>query len=52
VLRGVPSGIHTLIAWHKAAGFLRQTVTVSDSSITIVEFPIPLDENGVALAHK
>jgi plastocyanin len=52
VLRGVPSGIHTLIAWHKAAGFLRQTVTVSDSHIAIVEFPIPLDENGVALAHK
>jgi len=26
VLRGVPSGVHTLIAWHKAAGFLRQTL--------------------------
>jgi plastocyanin len=52
VLRGVPAGIHTLIAWHKAAGFLRQTVTVSDSRTAIVEFPIPLDENGVPVAHR
>jgi plastocyanin len=51
-LRGVPSGTHTLIAWHKAVGLLRQTVIVSDSRIAIVEFPIPLDENGVALPHR
>jgi plastocyanin len=51
-LRDVPSGTHTLIAWHKAVGFLRQTIKVSDSGITVVEFPIPLDVNGVALPHR
>jgi len=52
VLRGVPAGIHTLIAWHKAAGFLHQTITVSESRAAIVEIPIPLDENGMPLAHR
>jgi plastocyanin len=52
VIRGVPSGTHTLIAWHKAAGFVKQTVTVNDSRATVVEIPVPVDENGVALAHR
>jgi plastocyanin len=51
-LRGVPDGTHTLIAWHKAVGFLRRTVTVSDARIAIVEFPVPLDENGMALPQR
>lgn len=52
VLRGVPSGTHTLIAWHKAVGFLRQSVTVSESRAAIVEIPIPLDVNGMPLARR
>ncbi len=52
VLHGVPTGPQTLVAWHKAAGFIRQHVTVSESHTVSVEIPIPLDENGVPLAHR
>jgi plastocyanin len=51
-LHGVPAGKHTIVAWHKAAGFFRQTVTLNDSHSTVVEFDIPLDENGVAISRK
>jgi plastocyanin len=45
-LRNVPPGRHTLVAWHKAAGFVRQTVSVGASGSVLVTFVIPLDESG------
>lgn len=45
-LRAVPPGKYTIVAWHKAAGFFRQTVVVTAGSDEHVEFLIPLDENG------
>ncbi len=47
VLRDVPAGPYTIIAWHKAAGFFKQAVTVAPNRGGSVEFFIPLDENGV-----
>jgi plastocyanin len=48
----VPPGKYTIVAWHKAAGFLRQTVVVEPGGNEQVEFLIPLDENGRALESQ
>lgn len=38
----VRPGAYTVVAWHKAAGFFRQKITVSEKSGQHVEFDIPL----------
>ena len=48
-LQDVPPGKYSIVAWHKAAGFLRQTVVVEAGRDEHVEFLIPVDENGRAL---
>jgi len=48
LLRNVPPGKHTVVAWHKSAGFFRQTITASEAHPATVDFLVPLDENGVA----
>jgi plastocyanin len=48
-LRDVPPGKYTIVAWHKASGFIRQTVTVTSGRDEHVEFLIPFDENGRTL---
>jgi plastocyanin len=40
--RGVPAGTYTVVAWHKAAGFLKKTVVVDGSGNAAVDFFIPL----------
>lgn len=49
-LSGVPPGNYTIVAWHKAAGFFRQSVRVTENRAIGVEFVIPLDESGAANA--
>jgi hypothetical protein len=44
VLHDVPAGSYTIVAWHRAAGFFRQTVRVTKDRAGAVEFIIPLDE--------
>ena len=53
-LWGVPKGSYTIVAWHKAAGFFRQSIRVSENRATSVEFVIPIGENGAgnALARR
>jgi plastocyanin len=51
-LPDVPPGKYTIVAWHKAAGFLRQTVVVQPGRDEQVEFLIPVDENGRALESQ
>jgi len=46
VLQDVPPGEYTIVAWHKAAGFFRQTEVVVAGRNQRVEFLIPIDENG------
>jgi plastocyanin len=46
VLRDVPPGKYTIVAWHKAAGFFRQQVQVVAGRNEKIEFLIPIDENG------
>ncbi len=46
VLPEVPPGAYTIVAWHRAAGFFRQTVKVSQNRAGAVQFVIPLDESG------
>jgi plastocyanin len=41
-LSDVPPGTYTAVAWHKAAGFFRQSVTVTKNGSTPVSFDIPL----------
>lgn len=47
-LRGVPPGRHTLVAWHKAAGFFRQKIQVTDAHPARAEFVIPLKADAVS----
>jgi plastocyanin len=51
-LRDVPPGKYTIVAWHKAAGFFRQTVVVEEGRDERVEFLIPIDENGRTLESQ
>ena len=46
LLRNVPPGPHTVVAWHKAAGYFRKSLTVQEGSTAAVGFFIPLDEAG------
>jgi len=50
-LENVPPGSYTAVAWHKAAGFFRQPVTVSESGSTPLSFLIPLPADGSAGAQ-
>jgi plastocyanin len=47
LLRDVPEGTHTVVAWHKSAGFFRKRVVVDRMNTAKVTFFIPLDENGL-----
>lgn len=51
-LQDVPPGRYSIVAWHKAAGFFRQPVTVAPGQSPHVEFLIPIDENGHALESR
>jgi plastocyanin len=53
VLPDVPPGKYTVVAWHKAAGFIRKSVTVTDSGAPPLTFDIPLTESSQkAVAHR
>jgi plastocyanin len=47
-LSRVPAGSYTIVAWHKAAGFFRQSIRVSENRATSVQFLIPFDAEVVA----
>ena len=47
VLRDVPDGEYTIVAWHKTSGFFRQQVQVPSDRSADVQFLIPLDEHGL-----
>lgn len=40
-LTGVPPGKYTAVAWHKTAGFFRQTLVVTDQGAPAMRFIIP-----------
>jgi plastocyanin len=42
----VPPGQYTLVAWHKAAGFFRKSITVENAHETTADFFIPLDSDS------
>jgi len=49
----VPPGSYRVVAWHRAAGFFRQTVKVTENRSSEVQFLIPLAENGaIAIAQR
>ena len=43
-LSGAPPGRYTIVAWHRTAGFFRQTVQISENEPASVQFVIPLGE--------
>jgi plastocyanin len=49
-LQDIPPGTYTVVAWHKAGGFFRQTVAIEADKPAHIEFLIPVDENGHKLA--
>ena len=50
-LCNVPPGVYTVVAWHKAAGFFRQPVTVTEDGSAPISFFIPLAAEGSAASH-
>jgi hypothetical protein len=44
MLKDVPPGAYTVVAWHKAAGTFRQTVTVGPAGDAEVKFTLPYVE--------
>jgi plastocyanin len=53
VLAGVPPGSYKVVAWHRAAGFFRETVKVTENHPSVVQFVIPLGENdAMAIAQR
>jgi len=46
-LPDVPAGTYTVVAWHKAAGCIKQAVSVVPGRGATVEFFVPLGEAGV-----
>ncbi len=46
VLPSVPPGKYKVTAWHKAAGFVSQAVTVTENGAPPLSFLIPLTANG------
>lgn len=50
LLPDVPPGTHTVVAWHKSAGYFRQTVRVTEATGTRIQFHIPLEAEAVAQA--
>lgn len=52
-IEDVPPGKYTVVAWHKAAGFFRQSITLTEGRNEPIEFLIPIDENGRMLeSHR
>ena len=48
----VPPGQYTLVAWHKAAGFFRKTVTIENGRDATADFLIPLEIDSKSDAVK
>ena len=46
VLPSVPPGKYTVVAWHKAVGIVRKTVTVTENGAPPLTFDIPLTEES------
>lgn len=46
VLPDVPPGTYTVVAWHRAAGFFRKTVRITEGASVSIDFTIPLDAVG------
>jgi plastocyanin len=46
----LPPGDYVITAWHRAAGFFRETVKVTDTRAASVWFTIPLDADGIRQA--
>jgi plastocyanin len=53
-LRDTPPGRYTIVAWHKAAGFFRDSIRIPANGTAHVQFIIPLDETGAltSVAHR
>jgi plastocyanin len=54
LLRGVPPGKYSITAWHRAAGFFHDTVTVTAGRTASVTFtiPLPADASGQTMARR
>jgi plastocyanin len=53
-LKDVPAGTYTVVAWHKAAGTFRKTMTIGGQSDAEVNFTLPYVEpaGGKPIAHR
>ena len=47
-LKGLPKGIHTIVAWHRSAGAFRKQVEVKESGISILDLDLPIHEPSLS----
>jgi plastocyanin len=47
VLSSLRPGTYTIVAWHRAAGFFRKTIRITERGVENVEFVIPLDTDRI-----
>jgi hypothetical protein len=54
VLKDVPAGTYTVVAWHKTAGTFRKTVTIGEQTAVEANFTLPYVESQDAtnVAHR
>jgi plastocyanin len=50
-LAEVPAGEHTVVVWHKSAGFFRERVTIATGQSVEVNFTIPVGASSLAVAE-
>jgi hypothetical protein len=53
-LKDVPAGTYTVVAWHKAAGTFRKTVTIGEKGDAEISFTLPyIDSTDIKpVAHR
>jgi plastocyanin len=53
-LKDVPAGTYTVVAWHKAAGTFRRTITIGESGEAPLNFTLPFLEASESkpIAHR
>jgi plastocyanin len=48
VLKDVPPGNYTVVAWHKTTGFIRKPIQVTEGQNAVMDFLVPIDPEAAS----
>lgn len=51
-IHDVAPGTYTIVAWHKAAGFIRREIRVTGAHENVANFLVPIDPAGIVAGAK